>query len=143
MEQQLKSYQQMHISGLNQKDLIVLLYSGALRFIDEGKHWISKNDVPRTHEKLNRARDIFLHLLATLNMDEGKELAEKLSSLYAYFVEKITLANVTNSISELDDIIPIISDIKESWENIEVEDEKTDHQPRSRFDQTPVFSAKV
>jgi len=143
MEQQLKSYRQMHVSGLNQKDLIVLLYSGALKFIDEGKHWIDKKDVPRTHEKLNRARDIFLHLLATLNMDEGGEIADKLSSLYAYFVEKITTANVANSKADLDEIIPLIVDIKDSWEKIEYQDEQVETPGQSRFDQTPVFSTKV
>jgi len=81
MKDQLKTYQQMHISGLNQKELIVLLYSGALRYIEEGKQSIARKDVPMTHDKLNKARNIFIHLLSTLNMDANKEFATRLSAL--------------------------------------------------------------
>jgi flagellar protein FliS len=121
MDNKVNIYQQMHISGLNQKELIVMLYSGALRFIEQGKELIGKKDVPGTHEKLSRARNIFIHLLGTLNMEEGGQLAQKLSSLYAYFIEKITMANVTKNIGDLDDIIPLIQDIGSAWEKIEID----------------------
>lgn len=121
MNKQVQTYQQMHVSGLNQKDLIVMLYSGALKFIDEGKKIIHTNDIQAIHEKLSRARNIFIHLLVTLNMEKGGEFALKLSSLYAYFIEKITVANVTKNEKELDDIIPLINDIKDAWEQIDLE----------------------
>lgn len=144
MEQQLKTYQQMQISGLNQKELIVLLYSGALRFIEEGKSLLKTGDVPKIHEKLNRARNIFIHLLATLDMRAGGELASKLSSLYAYFIEKITIANVTKKEDSLNEIIPLIRDIKESWEKIDLADEAIpEKQKTSAIKQVPAFSAEV
>ena len=37
MDNNLRTYQRVQVSGLNQKELIVMLYSGALKFIDEGK----------------------------------------------------------------------------------------------------------
>lgn len=122
MNDQLRTYQQMHISGLNQKELIVLLYSGALRYIEEGKESIARKDVPSTHDNLNKARNIFIHLLSTLNMDANKEFATRLSALYAYFIEKITVGNVKKDIKELDDIIPLIQDIKDAWDKIEIDD---------------------
>ena len=119
MNNQLQTYQQIHISGLSQKELIVLLYSGAIRFMEEAKILIEKKDVPGTHDRLNRARNIFLHLLATLNMEAGGELAQKLSGLYAYFIEKITMANVTKNALELDNILPLINDLKTAWETVD------------------------
>jgi flagellar protein FliS len=123
MNEDIKIYRQMHISGLNQKELIVLLYTGALRFIDEGRKLIIENSVPGAQEKLDRARNIFVHLLSTLNLEAGGELAGKLSALYAYFIEKITMANVTRQVKELDEIIPLIKDIKEAWEKVDINDE--------------------
>jgi flagellar protein FliS len=144
MNNQVKTYQQMHISGLNQKELIVLLYSGALRFIEEGKELIAKEDVPQTHDRLNRARNIFIHLLSTLNLEAGGEFADKLSALYAYFIEKITMANTTNNVEELDEIVPLIQEIKESWEKIEVTDEELpENQKSNGLKQVQVFSAEV
>ena len=145
MNDQLRTYQQMHISGLNQKELIVLLYSGALRYIEEGKELMSKNDVPQIHDRLNRARNIFIHLLSTLDMEAGGEIADRLSALYAYFIEKITMANATKKAEELDEIVPLIQDIKESWEKIDI---NNDEIPESRKSTTglqkvQVFSAEV
>ena len=144
MDNNLRTYQRVQVSGLNQKELIVMLYSGALKFINEGKNLILEKDINRTHEKLSKARDVFVHLLTTLDVEAGGELAEKLSSLYAYFIEKITMANVTKEIGELDDIIPLIQEIKESWEKIDIND-KTIPESKKIAKPYPVnmFSAEV
>jgi len=144
MQDQLETYQQMHISGLNQKDLIVSLYSGAIRFMEQGKEHMARNDIQGTHDNLSRARNIFIHLLSTLDMEKGGEISRKLSSLYAYFIEKITLANVTKNQAELNDILPLVKNIKESWEAIEFEGE-TMKNPRTANGFAPIcrFSAEV
>jgi flagellar protein FliS len=144
MNKQLKTYQQMHISGLDQKELIVLLYSGALRFIEEGKEIIPQKDVPLINEKLSKARNIFVHLLSTLNMEAGGEIADKLSALYAYFIEKITMANATKNVKDLDEIIPLIQAIKESWEKINFDDKAVPERGKSLgLKPIRVFSAEV
>lgn len=144
MDNNLKTYQQMHVSGLNQKELIVLLYTGALKYIDEGRDLILKNDVPATFEKLNKARNIFIHLLSTLNMESGGDLATKLSALYAYFIEKITMANATKKVDELDVVIPLIKSIKESWEKIDINDESIPESKKTTFAKpAQMFSAEV
>jgi flagellar protein FliS len=144
MEKHLNIYQKMHVSGLNQKELIVMLYSKALLNIEQAKTAIAANNIQAKHDKLNRARNIFIHLLATLNMDAGGLLAKKLSSLYAYFIEKITMANATKSINELDEIIPLIQEIKEAWEKMEI-DEKNMPADKSQGAREPVsaFSAEA
>lgn len=144
MEKQVKTYQQMHVSGLNQKELIVMLYSGALKFLEEGKQIIHSNDVPKIHDKLNRARNIFIHLLSTLDIEKGGELADKLSALYAFFIEKITVANVTKEEKEIDDIIPLIKDIKESWENLDLKNADVDENHKtSAINTKQVLSLEV
>lgn len=143
MENQVNVYQQMHISGLNQKELIVMLYSGAIRFIEQGRELVLKKDVPGAHAKLNSARNIFIHLLSTLNMEAGGQLSQKLLSLYAYFIEKITMANATKNVAELDDIIPLIQDIKEAWEKIEYDETPKSTENKAKLEPVQTFSAEV
>lgn len=119
---ELKTYRDVKIRNMNQRELIVFLYESSLRLMEEGKEKIAAGDIPGTHEKLDRARNIFLHLLATLNLESGGEFARRLSALYSYFVEKITMANVSQNVDELDEIIPFVSEIKEAWEKMEFED---------------------
>jgi flagellar protein FliS len=118
---ELKTYRDVKIKNMDQRELIVFLYESSLRLMKEGKERIAAGDVPGTHEKLDRARNIFLHLLSSLNLETGGDFAKKLSSLYSYFVEKITVANVSNSVKELDDIIPLVNEIKLAWEEMEYE----------------------
>jgi flagellar secretion chaperone FliS len=120
---EIDTYRKIKISGMNQQELIVFLYESSLQLIEEAKETIAARDVPATHDKLNRARNIFVHLLATLNLEAGGEFALRLSSLYAFFVEKITMANVTKNVQELDDIVPIITNIKEAWAGMKWENE--------------------
>lgn len=126
----INKYLEMKISNMGQKELIVFLYESAINLMEEAKVTINKGDVPETHQRLNRARNIFLHLLSTLNLEAGGDFAKKLSALYSYFVEKITMANSTNDIQELDDIIPIVNDIKEAWQNLEL-DADDDNSPQN------------
>jgi flagellar protein FliS len=143
MENQVNVYQQMHISGLNQKELIVMLYSGAIRFIEQGRELILKKDVPGAHAKLNSARNIFIHLLSTLNMEAGGQISKKLLSLYAYFIEKITMANATKNVAELDDIIPLIQDIKEAWEKVEFDESAISDKTVAKPEPAKAFIAEV
>lgn len=121
-KKELKTYRDLKIKNMSQKELIIFLYESALELMDQGKERILAGDVPGTNEKLDRARNIFLHLLATLNLEKGGEFAKKLSALYAYFVEKITMANARSNVDELDEIIPLVNEIKEAWEKIDNND---------------------
>jgi flagellar secretion chaperone FliS len=120
--QDIDVYKRLKISSMSQRELIVFLYESSLTLLEEAKEKIGANDVPGTFEKLNRARNIFLHLLSTLNVEIGDEFGLKLSSLYAFFIEKITVANVTKNTQELDEIIPLISDIRDAWANIKFDE---------------------
>jgi flagellar secretion chaperone FliS len=120
--QNVNAYWEMKISGMSQQELIVFLYESSLRLLEEARETIQLKDVPGTHEKLSRARNIFVHLLSTLNLEAGGDFAARLSTLYAFFIEKITVANVTKNTAELDQIIPLIVGIKDAWATMKYEE---------------------
>lgn len=105
---------EMKISSMSQKQLIVFMYESAISLIEEAKVTINNGEVSGTHLHLNRARNIFQHLLLTLNPEAGGDFAKKLSALYTFFIEKINMADKTGNVQELNDIIPIVYDIKEA-----------------------------
>ncbi len=119
----LNVYRKMKITDMNQQELIIFLYDSALASIEESRETIKAGNVVGTHEKLDRARQIFIHLISTLNLEAGGEFALKLSALYSFFIEKITVANVTKETRELDDIVPLINEIKEAWMEMKYEQE--------------------
>lgn len=119
----INEYLKMKISDMSSRELIVFMYESSIKLMEESKETIKNGDLQGTHERLNRARNVFLHLLGTLNVEEGGDIAAKLSGLYAYFIEKITMANTTKNPDELDEILPLVNEIKDSWENMELDTE--------------------
>lgn len=112
-------------SGKSQRKLIVFLCELAIDLIEQAKVTMNKGDLSETSHCLNRARNIFLHLLSTLNPEAGGDSEKKLSSLYTFIVEKINMANSTKSVQDLDDIIPIVRDIKEAWQESKIGGQQT------------------
>jgi len=120
MPREIDKYREMQIAGLKQKDLIMMLYGGAIQYLKEAKDQIRNNNASGWQNSFNKARKIILHLYSTLNMKEGGIVAEKLQSIYAYIVEQICTANALKDTKIVDDIIPLLDTIKQGWERIDV-----------------------
>ncbi|MCP4634756.1 MAG: flagellar export chaperone FliS [candidate division Zixibacteria bacterium] len=122
MKNNIKTYERIQTEGLNQKQLIIMMYSGINRFLREAQEALAKEEYSISHEKFNRARKVVFHLLSTLNLEAG-EIAAKLKLVYLFLIEKITEANLTRNASLVNDLLPIVDNIKEGWEQIELNDE--------------------
>lgn len=96
-----------------------MLYDGALRFMEAGKHAMLKKDVYVQNENLTKAEKIITELLATLNRDQGGEVAENLANLYIYTYNRLVDANIEDKPEYIDECIVIMSDLRESWVDIE------------------------
>ncbi len=63
--------------------LVVMLYDGARRFLNQAAVAMGERDIPAAHNKLTRAEDIIRHLRNTLDMEQG-EIAARLQSIYTF-----------------------------------------------------------
>ena len=144
MQRDVEKYKEMQVAGLKQKDLIVMLYGGAIQYLKEAKKHIKNNNPVGWQTSFDKARKIILHLYSTLNTKEGGIIAEKLQSLYAYIVEQICTANALNDAKIVDNIIPLLDTIKDGWEKIGTKDKSV---PKKTNDiplkQSPHLSVKV
>lgn len=113
-----KQYQRVQITSANQKTLIIMLYAGAIRFINEAKIKLLKNDIAGKGKAINRALDIVNELLSSLNFEKGGEVAQKLSSLYFHINKHLIDANMNNQTQNLDHAISVLATLKEAWEKI-------------------------
>jgi len=95
-----------------------MLYDGALRFMEAGKHAMAHRDLAKQNASLQRAQKIVLELMACLDMDAGGEIARNLMSLYTYVVNELIEANVTDKPEGIERSIRVMSDLRESWVQI-------------------------
>jgi len=116
----------------NQQDLIVMAYDGILKFLKMGREHLLANEFEQKYNNLCKARAIIEELASTLNMDKGGEIAKNLWNLYLHFMSRITEANIRHVVAPLDEIIPIIEDLRDGWAKMEVSKEDAEMQALNR-----------
>ena len=100
-----------------QKDLILMLYSGATGFLRQGLDAIEKENREEAHNSIIRARRIVAELMSSLN-HEGGEIASNLFELYGYVFRLLIDANTRQADAPIREAIDILTTLKEGWEGV-------------------------
>jgi flagellar protein FliS len=96
-------------------ELVVMLYDGALRFLGQAREAIERRDVRAKGEALSRVIAIVGELQATLDMEQGGEVAASLHRLYAYVMDCLVAASVNRDVVPLDDAARVLATLREGW----------------------------
>jgi flagellar protein FliS len=120
MNQALSTYQKMQISGMSQKDLIVMLYSGAVKFLTRARKNLKDEAVADFTDAIERAHRIIYHLYTTLDFDNGGEIAQRLGALYTFVIGQLYIVNSTKNENIISDLLVILNNLKEGWQGLEI-----------------------
>ena len=115
------TYREIGVKTASQGKLVVMLYEGAISNLDKaialvkdgGK--IAAGDIENYGNYLQKAMDIIAELEASLNMDEGGDIARNLMSLYVFFNKRILSATMSHDAKELSDVRGMLGELKDSW----------------------------
>ena len=116
------AYRSAEVETLNQRDLIVKLYEGAERFLNQARVAMQARQIEEAHHRCTKAKAIFIELLSTLNLEQGGEIATRLRALYTFFLDQITLANTSKNPATITAILPAIATLREGWQQVPEED---------------------
>ncbi|MCB1145952.1 MAG: flagellar export chaperone FliS [Leptospiraceae bacterium] len=116
-----QEYQSNQIGTADPRQLIVMLYDGAIRFLSLAEGYIENY---KTFDKANhnilRAQDILSELMVSLDFEKGGEIAQNLFNLYAWMKKELIEANLEKKKEPLTKVITMLADLKETWERLEV-----------------------
>lgn len=115
----IQEYQKSAVIGASPLQLIVMLYDGALRFMEAGKHAMINHDLDLQNTNLQKAQRIVQELTSCLDMQQGGDVAKNLLALYSFVQNHLIEANVNEDTKAIDTCIKIFSDLRESWATIE------------------------
>jgi flagellar protein FliS len=111
----LTAYKNASVNTAQPGKLLIMLYDGLLRFLDQSKEAIAKGDVESSHLTLIRCQDIVLELRLTLDHEKSPELCENLEALYTFMYTKLVDANRLKESSHLDEIRPTIVELRDAF----------------------------
>lgn len=112
-------YKENSINSATPAELTLMLYNGAIKFTKLAKINMESKNIQEVSINLIKSQDIIDELNLTLNMNY--DLSQELRSLYIFIKEQLVDANIQKDIAILDDIIPIMEGMRDTWkEAIEV-----------------------
>lgn len=107
------------VASADPHKLILLLYQGALLAIASAKNQILRNETAAKGASISHAIAIIDGgLKASLNLEQGGDLARNLSELYIYMTQQLVSANLNNDTARLDEISQLLIDLRTAWESI-------------------------
>tara|TARA_R110000822_G_scaffold19219_5_gene62835 strand:+ start:4098 stop:4481 length:384 start_codon:yes stop_codon:yes gene_type:complete len=118
----MKQYQTVNVNAqVSEADphrLIQMLMEGGLQRIAQAKGAMQFNNVQLKGELIGKAIGIIGGLREALDFAKGGEVAANLDSLYAFMVQRLSIANLKNDAAILDEVAALLRDVKEGWDGI-------------------------
>ena len=109
-----KQYRQTAVETASPERLIIMLYEGAVKFINQAKISMHEENIEETNKALIKAQDIISELMIGLNMEAG-EIAQNLYNLYDYFKQRLVEANTKKDDAILDEILGHLVELRDTW----------------------------
>lgn len=113
-----RAYLQTQVTTTGPGDVVVLLYGGAIKFLQQAKQKMAERDMEQKGLLISKALDILGELDGSLNTQKGGELGENLHKLYFYCNTRLLLANLKLDPKLIDEVITILNGLKSAFEEI-------------------------
>jgi len=109
------AYRENSVIGMSREDTVPLMYEHLLVGLKRASKQIQEKDYEGKAASVEKASAIIYELLASLNFDEGGEVASRLASLYTYFLQELTEASRKLEAKRLDPLIEMVTSLHEAW----------------------------
>ncbi len=118
--QALTAYKETKVKTASRGSLIIMLYDECIRQIKEAitclnDEKVRPDRIEDIHRYVVKAQDIITELMASLNMEEGGEIAENLFSLYTFFNQQLFDGNVKKDAKPLITVKGMMEELREAW----------------------------
>ena len=107
------------VMAANPHRLILMLFEGARLAVAEAKLHMQRNETAARGEVISKAIMIIDHgLKASLDVNAGGEMAEKLYALYDYMTSRLLIANLRSDFKALEEVGRLLAELHGAWETI-------------------------
>ena len=112
------AYKKASVNTLDQNKLIIMLYDGAIKNANFAVQYMESGEIEKVHDSLIKTKNIVTELLATLNMENGGEIAKNLKSLYSYMFSLLIEANMEKKSEPVLNVIDLLKELRGAWVQI-------------------------
>lgn len=114
---------------------IVMLYDGAIRFMQQAKQAIEENRIEDRFNLLSRVSEILIGLQGCLDFEQGGEIAQILYNYYSSLDARVLSIHRSQSADMCDRVIADLKEMRDAWVQIDTGSESNTATPPSREEQ--------
>ena len=108
----IKQYQTNNITTATPEKLMVMLFDGAIQFLQKAKVAIEEKNLQDRAANIEGARKIIREFMRTIDLENGNDVSKRLFRLYNKMVMKLIKANVSRNIGLIDEVIEDLTNIR-------------------------------
>jgi len=113
-----QAYARTHVQSRSPLELVVMLYDGLLRHVEDARAALAARDLIRKKEAVSRALAILSELQSTLNLERGGEIASSLDDLYTYVNGRLLDGSARNDAPPFEEAARVLRPLRDAWAEI-------------------------
>lgn len=107
------AYKTQQILTASPEQLTLMLYNGAIKFVDETIMAVDRKDFAKAHERNLRAQEIIREFMATLDMQY--EVSKNWMALYDYIEFRLIQGNIKKDKEQLQEARNYLQELRDTW----------------------------
>ncbi|WP_010260301.1 flagellar export chaperone FliS [Treponema primitia] len=123
---QIFAYTETRIKTASQGQLIIMLYNEAVKQLDHGLELLERNAggkknpgrIEQISKSILKTQEIVTELMASLDFDQGGDIAKNLFSLYTWFNQELLAANINHDPQRISSVRNMLNDLRSAWSEI-------------------------
>ena len=142
MNEYVKQYQKSSIETASKEQILIMLYDGAIQFLNKAKFAMDKKDIESQNNNLISAQNIIQEFINSLDHEVAPQLAQSLQSLYEYFIRRLIYANMKRKTEPIDEVLKYLKSLKATWEKAIILAQKEAQQANGKSSSVDYYDSK-
>ena len=106
-------YKNNKVMGASGPELTLMLYDGAIKFLNIADFAIEKNDIQKAHDNIIKTERIIDYLRNTLDMKYP--VAQDFENMYSYIARRLVEANIAKDREIIGEVNKHMHSIRDNW----------------------------
>ena len=107
------NYKSHSVMTASKEELTLMLYEGAIKFCNQARVHLEKNDTMKSHENIMKVQNILKEFLVTLDMQY--EISTQLAQIYGYLHQRLMEANAKKDPKILKEVQGHLRELRDTW----------------------------
>ncbi|OGR04324.1 MAG: flagellar export chaperone FliS [Deltaproteobacteria bacterium RIFOXYA12_FULL_61_11] len=112
------NYASTQVTTASPQKLVLMLYDGAVRFLQSAKGHLERKDHAAYGENILKAQRIFIELKKGLDHRQGGEISANLERLYDFVDYQLGIASIRKDASMVDEALKVVLELRSAWGEI-------------------------